>query len=434
MPAIADRTASSLLKSIACPYCWERFAPEETLWISVHGELLGDPLLGAETPGRFLPSRFTVDGNAIDARGQVCHQIACPKCRLVVPRDLVELEPMFLSVIGAPSSGKSFFLTSATWELRKALPRHFGVGFADSDPAINHALTQYEEALFLNPNARRMVPLAQLIAKTQLQGDLYSTVAYGQHAVSYVRPYLFSMRGLENAVASQRGPVPNRMLCLYDNAGEHFQPGRDTAQEPVTRHLAVSRAVLFVFDPTQDPRFRTACRDVGISLGADDQARQGRQELILNEALARIRRYASQDGGSAGDRLLIVVVSKLDAWSQLLEDPPFDEPWRTVNTANGPRCGLEVDQIDRQSANLRRLLQDLCPEIVGAADGFAKEVVFVPVSALGDATAIDPATRKPAVRPAEIAPRWAAVPFLYAFHRKLPGLVPRLREKARGAS
>ncbi|MFO0957187.1 MAG: hypothetical protein U0800_06930 [Isosphaeraceae bacterium] len=425
----AARGTTRLLRSVPCPYCWERFAPEEILWISVHAELMGDPLLGPETPGRFLPSRFTVDGNAIDARGQVCHQLACPRCRLVVPRDLVELEPLFLSVIGAPSSGKSFFLTSATMELRKALPRHFGISFADSDPAINHALTQYEEALFLNPDARRLIPLAQLIEKTQLQGDLYSTVAYGQHTVSYVRPYLFSMRGLENPDAARRGGVADRLLCLYDNAGEHFQPGQDNANAPVTRHLAVSRAVLFLFDPTQDPRFREACGDAGIDLGDGDRARLGRQELILHEAAARIRKYASQ--GEAGDRLLIVVVSKLDAWDGLLDDPPDDDPWGSVNTPNGVVRGLIADRIERQSANLRELLSGLCPEIVGAADGFAKEVAFIPASALGDATRIDPASGKPAIRPAEIAPRWAAVPFLYAFHRKLPGLIPRLKEKGR---
>ena len=58
-----------LLTRVTCPHCWETFPPEQVLWISEHVELLGDPMLGPERQQRFLPSRFTVDGDAIDARG-----------------------------------------------------------------------------------------------------------------------------------------------------------------------------------------------------------------------------------------------------------------------------------------------------------------------------------------------------------------------------
>ncbi len=35
-----------LLTQITCPHCWERFPPEQVLWVSEHIDLLGDPLLG----------------------------------------------------------------------------------------------------------------------------------------------------------------------------------------------------------------------------------------------------------------------------------------------------------------------------------------------------------------------------------------------------
>ena len=40
-----------------------------------------------------------------------------------------------------------------------------------------------------------------------------------------------------------------RLLVLYDNAGEHFLPGADQATRPVTRHLGRSEAI--VFAPTK---------------------------------------------------------------------------------------------------------------------------------------------------------------------------------------
>ena len=62
-------TPVKLLPQVTCPHCWERFAPEDVLWVSEHVDLLGDPLLGPERQQRFLPSRYTLEGDAIDAKG-----------------------------------------------------------------------------------------------------------------------------------------------------------------------------------------------------------------------------------------------------------------------------------------------------------------------------------------------------------------------------
>ncbi len=66
--SVAAGTAIKLLPHVTCPHCWERFAPEQVVWISEHVDLLGDPLLGPERQQRFLPSRFTIDGDAIDCQ------------------------------------------------------------------------------------------------------------------------------------------------------------------------------------------------------------------------------------------------------------------------------------------------------------------------------------------------------------------------------
>ena len=132
-PAVADPETQSreidkqldvaipdnLLSTITCPHCWHRFAPDKVLWVSQHAELLGDPIVGPEAQSRFRPSRFNALGEAIDARDMPCQLLACPRCHLIVPRPLVEHEPLFFSIIGSPASGKSHFLASMTWELRR---------------------------------------------------------------------------------------------------------------------------------------------------------------------------------------------------------------------------------------------------------------------------------------------------------------------------
>lgn len=423
-PLLAATDPIRLLIRATCPHCWETFAPDQVLWISEHVELLGDPMLGPERQQRFLPSRFNVDGDAIDARGMICRSLACPHCHLAVPRAMLEMEPLFLSILGSPASGKSYFLTTMTWQLRQILPMHFHVAFTDADPTSNRTLNSWEESLFLNPEEHRAVPLGNLIRKTELQGELYDTVAYGQQTVSYPRPFLFSMRPQKGHLHADSSKLA-RMLCLYDNAGEHFQPGQDTASSPVTRHLARSRAVMFLFDPTQDPRFRAACRSPE---GAPPAAgRLSRQETILNEAAERIRRHAGLSHTAPYDRPLVVVLSKLDEWNHLLDTMGDGEPWRTQAGVTG----VDMDRIEHISGLLRRILIHYCPETVAAAEAFARDVTYIAVSSLGPNIRYDPATGLPTVRPAEIQPTWVTAPLLFCLSQATSRLVPRFVKRTR---
>ncbi len=361
-------TPLKLLAQVICPHCWERFPPEQALWVSEHVDLLGDSLLGPERQQRFLPSRYTLEGDAIDAKGMTSRTVACPQCHLSIPRSMLEMEPLFISILGAPGSGKSYFLTAMTWQLRQVMPTHFKVTFTDADPASNRALNDCEESLFLNPDDASIVPLGGLIRKTELQGELYDTVTYGHQTVNYPRPFLFTMQPQDGHPGGDPSRL-SRILCLYDNAGEHFQPGQDTTSSPVTRHLARSQAIVFLFDPTQDPRFRAVCRGVDSAGPAQRAARLSRQETILNEAATRIRRHASLSQNTKYERPMIIVLSKLDEWAHLLE-PDDGDPWRT----QGNLTGIDVEKIERRSSQLRDLLRKHCPETVAAAETFANDI------------------------------------------------------------
>jgi hypothetical protein len=419
-----------LLSGVICPHCWETFAPEQVLWISEHSDLLGDPLLGAEQQQRFLPSRFTVKGDALDARGMVCHSLACPRCHLTLPRSALETPILFVSILGAAASGKSYLLTTMIHELRRALPAHFGIAFSDVDPAANRVLNECEESLFFNEESDRLMPLGNLIRKTELEGELYETIALGNQTIAYPRPFLFDLRLRPEHPRFANAAALAQILCIYDNAGEHFLPGKDTTATPVTRHLAQSRALLFVLDPTQDPRFLAAlgARNPGQSLPG--KRRLSRQEMILHEAAARMRRYTGLAPGERHPRPLIIILTKADQWSHLLfnQDPTLQEPWCPVPGTE--QAGIEVDRIEHQSQRLRKLLAVACPEIVDAAENFAQEVIYIATSALGEQTEIDPQTGLVAIRPQDVRPRWVTVPILYVLSRILPGLITKLRRKA----
>jgi hypothetical protein len=418
-----------LQAKVTCPHCWRHFSPEEVLWVSQHPDLLGDVRLGAEQQQRFLPTRFTVEGDAIDPRGFACHGLACPACHLSLPRALLELPPLFISILGAPASGKSYFLASMTWQLRQTLAQYFSISFGDADPTANRSLNEYEELLFLNSNQDQLAA----IRKTELQGDLYDTVLYGEQTVSYPRPFVFSLKPLPNHRNFAGMTRLSRALCLYDNAGEHFLPGQDTASSPVTRHLARSKVLLFLFDPTQDPRFRRACSEKTSDPQMRGVARTMRQETVLAEAADRVRRFGGLGQGEQHSAPLIVVTTKFDAWSQLMGIQRLELSRALKTDRNSGESALDLGRIEEMSSRVRSLLWQFSPEIVSAAEGFAKQVLFVPVSALGCSPELDPGTGMLGVRPSAIAPMWAEIPLLYALCRWMKGLIPYTVPKGRNS-
>jgi hypothetical protein len=418
--------ALMLLRRTTCPHCWKSFAPEEVLWISAHTDLLGDPRLGKEEQQRFLPTRFDVDANAMDSKGFVCQRLACPKCHLPIPRVLLETEPLFVSILGSPACGKSYFLTAMTWELRRIMPLQFALSFTDADTISNRSLNEYEEALFLNSHSDEPAPLADLIRKTELQGQLYDSVMFGNQTVSYPRPFLFSMRLQEKHPRYQTGQHLGRVLCLYDNAGEHFQAGQDSTANPVTQHLAQSRVLLFLFDPTQDQRFRRLCQERGKLPPGVLGDRSSRQESVLLEAAARVRRYSGLSESAKVKQPLVVIVTKADVWSHLLEDGSLEEPWAQSKGT----YGLDLERIEQRSRAVGALLKNTCSEVVTAAESFAQLVLYVPVSALGSMPLLQTEKRALAIPPGQIRPQWVTVPLLYALCRWINALVPGLRPKA----
>lgn len=411
MPAL-----TTLVDEVVCPNCWERFRPERALYVATHPGLFGDRRLGPAARPRFRPTRFHPDGRALDPGGSLCHETACPRCHLTVPRMLLESPTMFVSIFGAPASGKSYFLTAMTHRLRRTLPRVFGLTFSDADPAANAQLHDAENSLFSDTSAGRWVTLS----KTDVIGDRYHTVDFGGSAVQFPRPFLFQVSpGGGHAFASSPEDVA-RIVCLYDNAGESFEPGADRPGNPVTQHMARSDCLVFLYDPLQEPAFRS--RLGGVSL-ADEPI--SRQDVLLAEVARRIRQYRGLAATARHDCPLVVAVSKFDIWQGLAGGKRLPDPWK-----NGDRHGAVIreDFLGRVSNATRDLLLQYVPTIVTTAESLVEpaDILYVPVSATGAAPArkIDGRFEYSAEA---IDPMWTEVPLIHGLARRVPGLVPTPR-------
>ena len=403
--------------SITCVHCWYKFEPEDVLFIARHPDLDGDPILGPDEQQRFLPSRFTPEGHAIDSEGLVCPEMACPRCHMRVPRSLVTMKPIFLSVVGAPASGKSYLLASMSWKLRTTLPEQFLVSFTDADGAANRWLTDYEERLFVQAADSTL----QSIDKTQLRGDLYREVVLTGMRTSLPLPSVFALQAEESSLYHREmNHFVQRSLVLYDNAGEHFEPGRDSAADPGTQHLLHAESILFMLDPTKSPRFRKA-----ISHENDPQLDRTtivqRQDTVLTETLNRIRLHLGLDGGERYEKPVVILLSKSDLFggeiAEILEQNPWrwSEDWQT-------HC-LDVSSLMQTSFTTRALISKHVPEVIKAVEAFARDVLYMPVSALGCSPIRDPLhdgdndSAMLLVRTGDISPKWVEVPLLYVLFK-----------------
>ena len=420
--------ASPIRQKIVCPHCWHRFAPYEILWISAHPDMRGDPKLGEDAQLRFLPTRFDVDCHAIDSKGTPCTELACPNCHLFVPRALLELPPVFFSILGAPGSGKSYLLASMIWQLRKTLPREFQLNFGDADPYSNQILNDYEEKLFFNSHESDLVALP----KTEKDGDLYESVRFGEREVWYPKPFVFSIQPSDRHPRSKQARQLTRAICLYDNAGEHFLPGGQGPNSPGTQHLGHSQALLFLFDPTQHPRFRNICKGKTDDPQMAEHGWTHRQDQVLLEAAARIRSQTSLAQSQKTKQPLIVVLTKFDAWCSLAGKPILKAGW--VIKSNGEaQAGFDVEHLLSISGQMRSILNKHAPELVTAAEGISEQVTYVPVSALGHGPELTETSERKllGVRPGKIRPMWSEIPLIFALQQGVKGLIPAVSRTAK---
>jgi hypothetical protein len=387
--------------ALTCPVCWLRFDLGDIMHVAVHDSLRGDPLLGQDAPLRFHATRFNDRGQALDAFGLPSTDIACPHCRRILPPGFVEVEHHILSIVGDQSAGKSYYLSVLAHLLPLALFRHFGLNFSDADPAGNAMLNDMKRTLF---GARR--PEEARLVKTQLEGAMYERMPRYGRIVALPKPFVFYVQSL--AQAERRAS-----LIFYDNAGEHFQPGRDSTDSPGAQHVASSSGVLFLFDPFNHPGFRRRMgdhQDPQLERPVVDQ-----QDVLLSELRVRVHRLLNLGVGQRLDRPLAVLVGKCDAWMHWLGREPFVDPVQSG-------C-LDRAKVEQNSKAVRELLLELAPTIVGNAETTSSQVTYFPVSSFGHAPLkVDSGSYVP--DPGQLQPILAEIPVLWILSIIRPDLVP----------
>jgi hypothetical protein len=348
-----------------CPVCWFRFDRGDVMNIAVHASLRGDSVLGEEHMQRFLASRFNDRGQALDAMGLSAPETSCPHCRRKLPPNFLDQPHHIFSIVGAPSSGKSYYLSVLVKMMQDVSFKHFGVTFRDAAPSENAVLNDMRNHLFSAGS-----PEEAYLAKTDLEGALYETLPRQGRQVRLPKPFVFRMTERE------RGE-DGFSIVFYDNAGEHFEPGRNSADSPGAQHIAVASGIFFLFDPLYNPEFKRKL--AGQSDPQLAQRRNDQQDILLAESETRIKEILGLSSSERISTPLSVIVGKSDAWLQLLGSAPLLPAYES--SPGGSR--VRLDHIRENSARVRELLLGICPSIVANAEAISTEIMYFAASPLG---------------------------------------------------
>ncbi|MCC7377418.1 MAG: hypothetical protein IT581_22345 [Verrucomicrobiales bacterium] len=396
-------TVNSENGRLTCLTCWLRFDPGDIMHVAVHDSLRGDPVLGPDAQQRFQATRFNDRGQARDAFGLPCTEIACPHCRRVLPPGFGKQPHHIFSLVGDQGAGKSYYLCVSTKVLARRLFRRFSIVFQDADPAGNAALNEMKRTLY-----GAQTPEQAKLVKTQLDGAMYERLPRYGRIVALPRPFVFSVEP-EAASASRCSVV------FYDNAGEHFQPGRDSSDSPGAQHVSSSRGLLFLFDPfnSHEFRHRMAGRvDPQMETPVIDQ-----QDIILSELRARLQKGIPLEPGAKTKAPLAMLIGKCDAWMNLFGDSAPKDPLLGNQ--------LDLSLIEQNSNRVRSLLMEIYPTIVANAERISETVMYFPVSAFGTAP-VKLRDGEYVPDPASLNPILPDIPLLWLLSRVDPTLIPTI--------
>lgn len=388
-----------------CPICWFKFDRGDVMNIAVHNSLRGDPMLGEEQMQRFHATRFNDRGQALDAMGLATSDLACPHCRRKMPPGFLDMPHHIFSIVGAPSSGKSYYLSVLVKVLQNSLFQNFGVTFRDADPSENVILTQMKTQLFSASS-----PQDAFLAKTDLEGALYETLPRQGRKVRLPKPFIFK---LSHPAAPENGSS----VVFYDNAGEHFEPTSNSADSPGAQHIAVASGIFFLFDPLHNTDFRRKLTGV-----VDPQLHQHRpdqQDVILAETEVRIKSLLGLDSRQRVSTPMAVMVGKCDTWLPLLGDDPL-----LPAVEEGQ---VSLANIAANSKRVRSLLLQVSPAIIANAEAISSNVCYFAISPLG-CSPVEFTDRDGHVRigpdPRHIQPVFVDAPTLWVLSQAAPEMVP----------
>lgn len=289
-------------RPLVCPYCYRAFAEDEILFRCSGRPGIGraacvgerDRVLEEETgETSLLPPAFAGRGHGDEAVCPVCgvpsRAQVCPGCHSRLPADFRSVQGRLIALVGPSYSGKSLFMTVLIHELCRDVGERLNASTIGADDTSKRRfVTEYETPLY---------KMSELIKETR--------TATRRNIPPLVFRFTMDQR------TRFRPRRKELLLSFTDGAGaDLISPLK---ADLVARYLAAADGVLALVDPLQLPTVRSllaARMRIPPALTQDQRP---------DAAFDRITRFLlAGSGGAAIDKPVAIVLSKLDAVTDLL--------------------------------------------------------------------------------------------------------------------
>ena len=318
-----------MLKKSICPFCFNYFRQPDYCCISPRCCPPG------ETVYRIPNAAPDRDGFVkCDKCKQTTQEKICPECGKRLPYNILKNPTKIISIVGAPNSGKSYFVGSLIRQLDSS-----GIFSKLNGTSVLFAGKQSREEYEIRFR-RRMdshIPL--------------DATKYADDIIAANPPILmeFTNRKIKNAMYT---------ISFFDAAGENFTD--DAVLSAITPYISHSEAIIFILDPRQIP-------DVDAKVTSAIPNLPASNKYPFTDILSNTINVIRNQGHITGviDIPICIAVSK---WDLLINTPGLIDPGFSVSKPPQIAGGYDDAAINQASEEIKSLLNSWDPSITSLID------------------------------------------------------------------
>lgn len=367
-----------LFYSIVCPYCFQKFEPEDVMFRATHTKEDDDEFmtrvddklsnwrkrfqLGLDVvdmpavidPATIPDENKTYSGHVLtgitDRYGETTTRRICPECHNELPVSAGMIPSNIISIVGATEVGKSVFIASLVHTLQNTTASNFD--------AACHPLTPEVSRRFKQNFHKYIFELGTMMEATQ--------------ATEQIEPYIFQFIFKDE----QKEPLT---LVFFDVAGEGMT--RREYMELQANHIKNSSGILFLVDPLQIKTIRDKIMlNLGQQPGDVPKAYAEPTEVVASLYENFI---AFQPNGKT-DIPTAICLTKSDMLQYLKEeDSDYIQPNSNVFSNVIHRGYLDNVEFENINGEVSRFLDKVDRPFKNAVDVYFTNKAFFAISALG---------------------------------------------------
>lgn len=343
-------------KRILCPYCFRHFdnidaeyqcenlemnasrteelcSSEEDMRYNQHWGYVGavtKHFFKGKKP--LLAMTYTPKPAKCDKCGMPSTRFVCPHCHNWLPTEMIEEGSEIISIIGAPSSGKTVYFLSLIHELKR-------VGYK-----LGLTVRAKDEAPDKN--------MRTSVIYNRLSSELFDEHRLPEqtHVSERQCPLIFKLISSKNpgTVSKEDKSI---YLVFYDTAGEAFKSADDI--DRMAKHLMESSGIILLVDPFSIKKLRNRMDAAGIPLPESSS-------ISVFDALANLMEAVGADKKFM-NKYMAVTFSKFDAVEEGLEacgeEPIVDLTRNSTFLKSGIYTPADTDAIH---GKMKIFAEDLC--------------------------------------------------------------------------